>query len=99
MIFVWLSMKPFHTHSHALLALLYGIFCCAYTHLFGGAIIVGFSLPMLVGVIVGTYSSNVALRLAYYAGFRSRLIIKKESLKQKRAQVERATPGRLGGRV
>lgn len=90
-----------HTLSRTLLTSLTVFFVVLTLYLFGGAIIVGFSLPMLVGVIVGTYSSMfLAPRLAIMLGFNIEAYHKKESLKQKRAQ-ERAKLRQQyeGGRV
>lgn len=90
-----------HTLSRTLLTSLTVFFVVLTLYLFGGAIIVGFSLPMLVGVIVGTYSSMfLAPRLAIMLGFNIEAYHKKEALKQKRAQ-ERAKLRQQyeGGRV
>lgn len=70
-------------------------------YVFGGSIIVGFSLPMLVGVIVGTYSSMfLAPKLAILLGFDIEKYHNKELEKQKRAK-ERARIRQQyeGGRV
>lgn len=56
-------------------------------YLFGGDIIKGFSLPMLVGVLIATYSSMfVAPRLAILFGFSLDKYYQKELEKKKRAQ-------------
>lgn len=89
------------TLSRTLLTSLTVFFVVLTLYLFGGVIIVGFSLPMLVGVIVGTYSSMfLAPRLAILLGFDIEAYHKKEVLKQKRAQ-ERAKMRQQyeGGRV
>ena len=79
-----------HTLSRTLLTSLTVFFVVLTLYLFGGQIIVGFSLPMLVGVIVGTYSSMfVAPKLAILLGFNIEDYHKKEMMKAKRAQ-ERA---------
>lgn len=76
-----------HTLSRTLLTSLTVFFVVLTLYLFGGAIIVGFSLPMLVGVIVGTYSSMfVAPKLAVLLGFNIEDYHKKEMMKTKRAQ-------------
>ena len=74
------------TLSRTLLTSLTVFFVVLTLYMFGGAIIVGFSLPMLIGVIVGTYSSMfVAPKLAILLGFNIEEYHKKESLKAKRA--------------
>lgn len=56
-------------------------------YLFGGDIIKGFSLPMLAGVLIATYSSMfVAPRLAIVFGFSLEKYYQKELEKKKRAQ-------------
>ncbi len=56
-------------------------------YLFGGDIIKGFSLPMLAGVLIATYSSMfVAPRLAIVFGFSLDTYYQKELEKKKRAQ-------------
>ncbi|ANV97768.1 protein-export membrane protein SecF [Helicobacter enhydrae] len=58
------------TLSRTLLTSLTVLFVVLTLYLFGGEIIVGFSLPMLVGVIIGTYSSMFfAPRMIVLLGF------------------------------
>lgn len=58
------------TLSRTLLTSITVLFVVLTLYLFGGEIIVGFSLPMLVGVVVGTYSSLFfAPRLIMLFGF------------------------------
>ena len=79
-----------HTLSRTLLTSLTVFFVVLTLYVFGGSIIVGFSLPMLVGVIVGTYSSMfLAPKLAILLGFNIEKYHAKELEKQRRAQ-ERA---------
>ncbi|WP_120945842.1 protein translocase subunit SecF [Helicobacter labacensis] len=59
-----------NTLSRTLLTSLTVFFVLVVLYLFGSKILVGFSLPMLVGTIVGTYSSIfIAPRLAVLLGF------------------------------
>ncbi|OBV28412.1 protein-export membrane protein SecF [Helicobacter sp. CLO-3] len=75
-----------NTLSRTLLTSLTVFFVVLTLYIFGGAIIVGFSLPMLIGVIVGTYSSMfVAPKLAILLGFNIHSYHQKEMQKQKRA--------------
>ena len=75
------------TLSRTLLTSLTVFFVVLTLYLFGGEIIIGFSLPMLVGVIVATYSSMfVAPRLAILFGFNLDEYYKRESNKLKRAE-------------
>lgn len=58
--------------------------------LFGGEIIRGFSLPMLVGVVIAAYSSMfVAPKLAIVFGFNLDEYYKKEAQKRKKAEEKR----------
>ena len=75
------------TLSRTLLTSLTVFFVVLTLYLFGGEIIVGFSLPMLVGVIVATYSSMfVAPRLALLLGFNLDEYYKKENEKLKKQE-------------
>lgn len=75
------------TLSRTLLTSLTVFFVVLTLYLFGGEIIVGFSLPMLVGVVVATCSSIFfAPRLAIMFGFSLEEYYKKESLKLKRKE-------------
>ncbi|WP_120950983.1 protein translocase subunit SecF [Helicobacter sp. L8] len=59
-----------NTLSRTLLTSLTVFFVLAVLYLFGSKILIGFSLPMLVGTVVGTYSSIfIAPRLAVLLGF------------------------------
>lgn len=90
-----------HTLTRTLLTSLTVFFVVLTLYVFGGSIIVGFSLPMLVGVIVGTYSSMfLAPKLAILLGFDIEKYHNKELEKQKRAK-ERARIRQQyeGGRV
>lgn len=89
------------TLSRTLLTSLTVFFVVLTLYLFGGEIIVGFSLPMLVGVIIATFSSMfVAPRLALLFGFNldeyyakeARKLKKQEEKKRLRAMYEQ---GRL----
>lgn len=77
------------TLSRTSLTSLTVLFVVATLYIFGGEIIVGFSLPMLVGVIVGTYSSMfLAPRLIVLLGFdldayRQKLIEKQKKEKER----------------
>lgn len=75
------------TLSRTLLTSLTVFFVVLTLYLFGGEIIVGFSLPMLVGVIVGTYSSLFfAPRLIMLLGFDLKAYRAKLTEKEKRAR-------------
>ncbi|BDB64383.1 protein translocase subunit SecF [Helicobacter cinaedi] len=75
------------TLSRTLLTSLTVFFVVLTLYLFGGEIIVGFSLPMLVGVIVATCSSIfVAPRLAIMFGFSLEEYYQKEATKLKRKE-------------
>ncbi len=75
------------TLSRTLLTSLTVFFVVLTLYLFGGEIIVGFSLPMLVGVIVATCSSIfVAPRLAIMFGFSLEEYYQKEAKKLKRKE-------------
>lgn len=77
------------TLSRTLLTSLTVFFVLLTLYVFGGSVIIGFSLPMLVGVIVGTYSSMfVAPKLAILFGFNIKKYHEKEMLKQ-RKEIER----------
>lgn len=76
-----------NTLTRTLLTSLTVFFVVLTLYLFGGENIVGFSLPMLVGVIFGTYSSMfVAPKLAVIFGFNIQEYHQKEIKKQKKAQ-------------
>lgn len=75
------------TLSRTLLTSLTVFFVVLTLYLFGGEIIVGFSLPMLVGVIVATCSSIFfAPRLAIMFGFSLEEYYQKEATKLKRKE-------------
>ncbi|WP_300948722.1 protein translocase subunit SecF, partial [uncultured Helicobacter sp.] len=75
------------TLSRTLLTSLTVFFVVLTLYLFGGEIIVGFSLPMLVGVIVATCSSMfVAPRLALLFGFNLDEYYQKEANKLKKQE-------------
>lgn len=75
------------TLSRTLLTSLTVFFVVLTLYLFGGEIIVGFSLPMLVGVIAATFSSMfVAPRLALLFGFSLEEYYKKETEKIKKQE-------------
>lgn len=75
------------TLSRTLLTSLTVFFVVLTLYLFGGEIIVGFSLPMLVGVIVGTYSSLFfASRLIVLLGFDLNTYREKLTAKEKRVR-------------
>ena len=75
------------TLSRTLLTSLTVFFVVLTLYLFGGEIIVGFSLPMLVGVIVATCSSIFfAPRLAVMFGFSLEEYYQKEAVKLKRKE-------------
>lgn len=76
-----------NTLTRTLLTSLTVFFVVLTLFLFGGENIVGFSLPMLVGVVFGTYSSMfVAPKLAIIFGFNIQEYHQKEIKKQKKAQ-------------
>ncbi|MCE3047090.1 protein translocase subunit SecF [Helicobacter kayseriensis] len=89
------------TLSRTLLTSLTVLFVVATLYVFGGEIIVGFSLPMLVGVVVGTYSSLFfAPRLIILFGFslqdyRSKLLEKQKRAKEKQKMREMYENGRV----
>lgn len=75
------------TLSRTLLTSLTVFFVVLTLYLFGGEIIIGFSLPMLVGVIIATCSSMfVAPRLALIFGFSLEEYYQKEASKLKRQE-------------
>lgn len=75
------------TLSRTLLTSLTVFFVVLTLYLFGGEIIIGFSLPMLIGVVFGTYSSMfVAPKLAIIFGFDIEKYHDKEVKKAKKAQ-------------
>ena len=75
------------TLSRTILTSLTVFFVVLTLYLFGGEIIVGFSLPMLVGVIVATCSSMfVAPRLALLFGFNLDEYYQKEANKLKKQE-------------
>ena len=75
------------TLTRTLLTSLTVFFVVLTLYLFGGENIIGFSLPMLVGVIVGTYSSMfVAPKLAMVFGFDLQKYRQNEIKKLKKAQ-------------
>ncbi|WP_104698068.1 MULTISPECIES: protein translocase subunit SecF [unclassified Helicobacter] len=76
-----------NTLTRTLLTSLTVFFVVLTLYLFGGENIIGFSLPMLIGVIFGTYSSMfVAPKLAILFGFNIQEYHQKEIRRQKRAQ-------------
>ncbi len=75
------------TLTRTLLTSLTVFFVVLTLYLFGGENIIGFSLPMLIGVIFGTYSSMfVAPKLAMLFGFDLKAYHEKEIKKAKRAK-------------
>lgn len=75
------------TLSRTLLTSLTVFFVIAILFFFGSEILKGFTLPMLVGSIVGTYSSMfVAPKLAILFGFDIKEYYAKEAKKQKKKQ-------------
>ena len=89
------------TLPRTLLTSLTMFFVVLTLYIFGGKIIIGFSLPLLVGVVFGTYSSMfVAPRLALLLGFSIEKYYAKETEKAKKAE-EKARLRKLyeGGRV
>lgn len=75
------------TLSRTLLTSLTVLFVVLTLYLFGGEIILGFSFPMLVGVVVATYSSIfVAPKLAILFGFNLETYYKKEALRLRKQE-------------
>lgn len=64
------------------------VFFVVFTlYIFGGENIIGFSLPMLVGVIVGTFSSVfIAPEIIIFFGFKSEIFRMKENEKAKKKE-------------
>lgn len=89
------------TLSRTLLTSLTMFFVVLTLYIFGGQIIVGFSLPLLIGVVFGTYSSMfVAPRLAIIFGFSVEKYYAKEAAKAKKAEEKRRNRELYeGGRV
>ncbi|WP_104712119.1 protein translocase subunit SecF [Helicobacter cetorum] len=90
-----------NTLSRTLLTSLTVFFVVLILCLFGSKIIIGFSLPMLVGTIVGTYSSMfIAPKVAVLLGFDMEKYYENEAKKLKKAQ-EKEKMRRLyeGGQV
>ncbi len=90
-----------NTLSRTLLTSLTVFFVVLILCLFGSKIIIGFSLPMLVGTIVGTYSSMfIAPKVAVLLGFDMEKYYENETKKLKKAQ-EKEKMRRLyeGGQV
>lgn len=89
------------TLSRTLLTSLTVLFVVLTLYLFGGEIIIGFSLPMLVGVIVGTYSSMfLAPRLIVLFGFnlqsyRAKLLEKQKKEKERERMREMYQNGQV----
>lgn len=87
--------------SRTLLTSLTVFFVVATLYVFGGEIIVGFSLPMLVGVIVGTYSSLffapilVILFRFNLKDYRTKLIEKQRKIKEKERMREMYQNGQI----
>lgn len=78
------------TLSRTLLTSLTVLFVVLTLYLFGGEIILGFSFPMLVGVLVATYSSIfMAPKLALLLGFNLEEYYKKETLKLRKQEEKR----------
>jgi preprotein translocase subunit SecF len=72
------------TQSRTTLTSLTVFFVVLTLFLFGGDIMLGFSFPMLVGVIIGTYSSIfVAAQLVVWTGFSVARYREKMAEKQK----------------
>ncbi|RDU61328.1 protein translocase subunit SecF [Helicobacter sp. MIT 14-3879] len=89
------------TLSRTILTSLTMFFVVLTLYIFGGKIIVGFSLPLLIGVVFGTYSSMfVAPKLAILLGFSVEKYYARETQKVKKAE-ERERMRKLyeGGRV
>ncbi|CBG40263.1 protein translocase subunit SecF [Helicobacter mustelae] len=79
-----------HTLSRTLLTSLTVFFVLLTLYLFGGENIIGFSLPMLVGVVFGTYSSMfLAPKLTILLGFDIEEYHRKEARKIKRQEEKR----------
>lgn len=75
------------TLSRTTLTSLTMFFVVLTLYLFGGEIIIGFSLPLLVGVVFGTYSSMfVAPKLAILLGFSIEKYYAREIQKAKKAE-------------
>lgn len=75
------------TLSRTTLTSLTMFFVVLTLYLFGGEIIIGFSLPLLVGVVFGTYSSMfVAPKLAILLGFSIEKYYARETQKAKKAE-------------
>ncbi|STQ85848.1 protein translocase subunit SecF [Helicobacter muridarum] len=75
------------TLSRTTLTSLTMFFVVLTLYLFGGEIIIGFSLPLLVGVVFGTYSSMfVAPKLAIMLGFSIEKYYAREAQKAKKAE-------------
>jgi len=73
------------TQSRTTLTSLTVFFVVLTLFLFGGDIMLGFSFPMLIGVIIGTYSSIfVAAQLVVWTGFDVKAYRAKIAEKQKR---------------
>lgn len=89
------------TLSRTSLTSLTVLFVVATLYIFGGEIIVGFSLPMLVGVVIGTYSSMfLAPRLIVLLGFnldayRHKLIEKQKKEKERERMREMYQNGQV----
>lgn len=89
------------TLSRTSLTSLTVLFVVLTLYIFGGEIIVGFSLPMLVGVIVGTYSSMfLAPRLIELLGFnlasyRQKLLDKQKKEKERERMREMYQNGQV----
>ena len=76
-----------NTLSRTILTSLTMFFVVLTLYIFGGQIIIGFSLPLLIGVIFGTYSSMfVAPKLAILLGFSIEKYYAKEVEKAKKAE-------------
>lgn len=90
-----------NTLSRTLLTTLTVFFVVLTLYIFGGEIIVGFSLPMVVGVLCGVYTSTlVAPQLAILFRFDIQKYHHKEMLKEKRAQERKKIRQQYeGGRV
>lgn len=74
-----------NTLSRTILTSLTVFFVVLTLYLFGGEIMVGFSLPLLIGVVVGTYSSVfVASQIVIWLGFSVKDYRENEAKKEKR---------------
>jgi preprotein translocase subunit SecF len=74
-----------NTLARTILTSLTVFFVVLTLYLFGGEIMVGFSLPLLVGVIVGTYSSVfIASQIVIWLGFSVNDYRENEAKKEKR---------------